>query len=213
MNNINSHFVSRFITRDWEHGDRRLTYYDARQKRILTKSSKRLFAEDNDQECNCECRLNELIETPVSQGLPWLCQHESSKEPLVVDDWKLYRGLVLFLLVQAVRVKPETQGELRTLLERSDDEIDSIIKIVSKRFILYKLEVTGGNRFFYTNTGIFGFVVPDKKKPVGFGLGMPISSKTMIAFLELSFDSEGLERRCKEGNGGYLTSLDFHASN
>lgn len=42
----NCHYISRFLTKPWEFGERQLRYYDFDEDKFDTKSSRSLFAED-----------------------------------------------------------------------------------------------------------------------------------------------------------------------
>jgi hypothetical protein len=63
---INSHFVSRFLTQPWEHGQRMLWYYDFDDNRIRSQSSRSLFATKGANSADVELRLNQLVESPIA---------------------------------------------------------------------------------------------------------------------------------------------------
>jgi hypothetical protein len=67
--NLNCHFVSRFLTKPWEFGQRRLHFYDVKTGRFGEKSSRYLFSRRGSNSGNIERRLDQLVETPLSKAI------------------------------------------------------------------------------------------------------------------------------------------------
>lgn len=62
----NCHYVSRFLTKPWEFGDRRLQYFDFDSDAILTASSKVLFSENEAYSGAVESFLSKYIRGDAS---------------------------------------------------------------------------------------------------------------------------------------------------
>ena len=92
MPDLNSHFVSRFLTKPWEFGQRRLWYYDFDRQDIFHCSSKRLFARRGSSSPEMERRLNELVESPLSGFIQTLTV-KSPPGAAEIYDWPLVRAL------------------------------------------------------------------------------------------------------------------------
>src|SRR5688572_19739377 len=66
----NDHYISRFLTQPWEGPPQRsLRYYDCVARKFGSLSSRKLFAAPDLNDPETELRLNQWIETPVSQYL------------------------------------------------------------------------------------------------------------------------------------------------
>lgn len=94
MADLNCHLVSRFLTRPWEHGQRNLSYFDFRDGRVRTGSSKTLFAEVGANTQDVEARLNAIIETPNAAAMTRLADIAPGDAQQALE-WPLFRALSL----------------------------------------------------------------------------------------------------------------------
>lgn len=128
MDGLNCHFVSRFLTKPWEFGQRQLWYYDFDRKEIEKKSSKTLFAQVGRNTAEIEKRLNELIETPISSAITTLVP-SGAIDNVEISEWRLFRALHLLLLLQCSRAseKDTHRSRLGQALSWDERTLDQLV--------------------------------------------------------------------------------------
>jgi len=68
----NCHYISRFLTRPWEFGQRQLRYYDFDDDRFSRRSSETLLSQNNLNSPAVETWLRDVLETPLGSARPRL---------------------------------------------------------------------------------------------------------------------------------------------
>jgi len=128
----NQHYVSRFLTKNWEtERDRMLVYYDSQLDRIEEAKSRDLFAEPDLHSEKVERRLTELIEDPLAR-LWHRVQKEGVKE---ITDWRELRAAHLVFLAQPTRFMDRSrdrstdESKLEDLLGRDDAYLDVLVRL------------------------------------------------------------------------------------
>ena len=172
---LNSHFVSRFLTTPWEHGDRMLWYYDFEKGRLRSGSSRSLFARIGVNTPEVESRLNRLIETPIAAARAelWADRRAVSQDL----EWPLFRALALLFLLQPFRSADSSDASqtLEEFISRPDDEIDGLAHAITLRWQLMRITVSNRSPLAYPSDGYF----PLLAEPLGgicpFGLAIPLS--------------------------------------
>ncbi len=172
---LNSHFVSRFLTTPWEHGDRMLSYYDFEEDRVRFASSRSLFAREGTNTAEVESRLNQLIETPIAAARAqlWADTREVSQDL----EWPLYRALALLLLLQPFR-SANSMGAPQTLEEiisRRDEDIDGLAHAIGTRWQLTRITVSNRSPLVYPSAGYFPLLCAPMGGRCSFGLAIPLS--------------------------------------
>ena len=176
---LNSHFVSRFLTTPWEHGQRRLWYYDFERDRIFSASSKSLFARLGANSDEVEGRLNLLVESPISKARDQLSASGKDVSPDL--QWPLYRALAMLLFLQPFRAAGGAGGAaasqaLEETILRPNEQLDALAQDVSTRWQLTRITVHPRAPLLYPSAGYFPLVAP----PLGDGpcpvaLAIPLS--------------------------------------
>jgi len=172
---LNSHFVSRFLTTPWEHGDRMLWYYDFENNRLRSGSSRSLFARDGANTAEVESRLNRLVETPIAAARTqlWADRREVSQDL----EWPLFRALALLLLLQPFRSAESSDASqtLEELILRPDEDIDGLARAISARWQLMRITVSNRAPLAYPSAGYFPLLGAPIGGKCSFGLAIPLS--------------------------------------
>jgi len=193
----NQHYVSRFLTKNWEtERDRMLVYYDSQLDRIEEAKSRDLFAESDLQSEEVERRLTELIEDQL--GRLW---HRVRKEGVKeITDWRELRAAHLVFLAQPARFMdrsrdPSTdESNLEDLLGRDDAHLDVLVRLQMNEYDLRlfsmpeKEESQPGSpiaSLLFPQIGMFGFPLLEDpwKKPLASitaGFGIPLHPKILL---------------------------------
>lgn len=156
MDGLNCHFVSRFLTKPWEFGQRQLWYYDFDRKEIEKKSSKTLFAQVGRNTAEIEKRLNELIETPISSAITTLVP-SGAIDNVEISEWRLFRALHLLLLLQCSRAseKDTHRSRLGQALSWDERTLDQLVLACQQTDIIVGLRGHPGAPFCYPSHGFF----------------------------------------------------------
>jgi hypothetical protein len=166
----NCHFISRFLTKPWEVGERQLAYYDFKKERIIRASSRSLFAGYRLNDAHTEQRLNELMETPMADNRLPIAAGRTE-----IDDSRVYRAIALLIMLQAPRTgaieEPRrTDAWLSKLLSLPEAELDQVIQLWLEGHQLVAYGVGREDRLFFPSTGMLALPVVDKADPSGFGI-------------------------------------------
>jgi hypothetical protein len=126
MPGLNCHFVSRFLTRPWEYGQRQLSFFDFADGAVRSWSSRSLFAAAGVNSPGVETRLNQVIETPISGAIAELVVTQVGLEEFL--QWPLFRALSLLLMLQPLRSSglAEPAERLEETITRTDAELDDL---------------------------------------------------------------------------------------
>jgi hypothetical protein len=190
---LNSHFVSRFLTQPWEHGDRRLFYYDFQTDRLKSASSRRLFARVGSHSTHVESRLNQLIETPIAAAREHLWS--DTRDVSQSLEWPLFRALALLFLLQPFRSvqSAPTAQTLEETISKSDVELDELARAIGIRWQLMRVTVSNRSPLAYPSSGYFPLLGSPMggRCPVGFAI--PISPIHAFVGIEADVAPEQIE--------------------
>ena len=126
MKNINSHFVTRGLTKPWEINEQReLAYYDFTNDRISTHFSKSLFSKKGLFNSEEEQIFNERIETPLINLRNKL--KENKHHSFNQQEWE---ALAMYFQFQTIRysAKEEGRGDMFNFFKKNVLSNDSIAK-------------------------------------------------------------------------------------
>ena len=209
MPDLNSHFVSRFLTRPWEFGQRRLWYYDFDRRHISHCSSRSLFAQRGSSSPEMERRLNDLVETPLSRFVQTLAA-KSPSGAAEVYDWPLVRALHIILLIQAIRPSNHElhRRELRKVLHLPNEDIDQLAAASNKTYQLVRLGAHPRAPLFYPSDGVFVVPVQAGKASGRFVqlIAMPVTPLYAVLSIPRNVDTDYVLDTITVGNGGYLSN-------
>ena len=160
MDELNCHFVSRFLTKPWEFGQRHLWYYDFDRKQIEKKSSKTLFAQAGRNTAEIEKRLNELIETPISNWITTLVPSDTI-DNVEIREWRIFRALNLLLLLQCSRAseKESHRSKLGQTLSWDETTLNQLVFACQQTHIIVGLRGHPGAPFCYPSHGFFAIPI------------------------------------------------------
>jgi len=196
----NDHYISRFLTKPWEFGQKQLRYVDLEAGAIKTASSKRLFAKEGLNDAHTETQLGRLLENPVARS------REDIASGALSDGlpWELRRAMVLLLSLQASRVYEAETGDqangIATLLARPPKEIDAAVLEYEKRHALHSLHLPSSDFLCVPSSGIFMFPVHRASGYIEPAFGLPLTPAVLIA--AIPHDADGgilLERVNRPG--------------
>ena len=172
---LNCHFVSRFLTQPWEHGQRMLWYYDFSDGSLKSCSSRSLFAATDANSAHVEARLNAFVETPIAAARTGLWAGTSEVSPSL--EWPLFRALALLLLLQPFRASTSPDGPqtLEETLVRPDAEIDGLAHAIGSRYRLIRVTIGSHSRLLYPSDGWFPLVAEPTEGPCPFAIAIPLS--------------------------------------
>jgi len=206
MNERNCHFVSRFLTKPWEFGQRQLYYYDFDNEQIQTNSSKSLFAEVGTNTAEIEQRLNELIETPISNAITKLVPSEAI-DIVEIDEWPLFRALNLLLLLQWSRAsdKEPYRSRVREALSWDDTTLDQLVNVCQQRYMVFGLRGHPRAPLCYPSHGLFPLPIRHQSGSYSAIYAIPLTENYAVARVprDVNMDDVFQTITCQ---GGYLTS-------
>jgi len=174
---LNCHFVSRFLTQPWEHGQRMLWHYDFSDGSLKSCSSRSLFAATGANSADVEARLNAFVETPIAAARTGLWAGASEVSPSL--EWPLFRALALLLLLQPFRAStsPEGPQTLEETLSRQEPEIDGLAHAIGSRYRLMRVTIGSQSRLLYPSDGWFPLVAEPTEGPCAFAIAIPLSPR------------------------------------
>ena len=198
---INSHFVSRFLTEPWEYGQRMLWYYDFDEDQVCSQSSRSLFATVGANSPETEGRLNRLVESPIATARQqlWASGGEVSQKL----EWPLFRALALLVLLQPFRASESAEGPqtLEATLARPESEIDGLAHAIASRYRLMRVTVHPQAPLFYPGDGWFPLLAEPMGRACEFGIAIPLSSRHAFIGVRASVDPAQTEIWTANGAG------------
>lgn len=183
--------MSRFLTKSWEHGQRRLHYFDFEIGRLSSASSQSLFATIGTNTQAVEARLNAVIETPVSNAIRrgLLATQPGADESL---DWPLIRALTLLLILQPFRSAATTNPRLATRLEeaitQSDAELDILAQGLLTGYRFGRLTVRNDAPLLYPASGFFPLVGQRPDGGWSTAIAVPVTLQHVFVAVPTSLD-------------------------
>jgi hypothetical protein len=189
----NDHYISRFLTKPWEVGQRQLWFYDFKTDSFGRRSSESLFAEDGLHSQETGDRLNELIETPVS-----LHRAETVNGDGILTipgkNWKVFRALVALIRLQPQRHLDKEGAERRFTLDdmigQGENFLDGLAAKTQEEYTLIAVTLRDG-AFQMSFTDAVYFPIPMVgSEPV---LAMPLTPGHFIALPRKGYQKSSLE--------------------
>jgi len=213
MPQLNCHFVSRFLTRPWEHDDRRLTYFDFRDGGIHTQSSRTLFAAMEANTQQVEARLDAIIETPIAQAMTRLTDvgPGDRQEGL---EWRIFRALALLMMLQPLRA-PGVGGRNETLeatVQRTDEELDQIAEAARQSYHLGRITLRPDAALLYPAAGFFPIVAQDVHGNWRKCVAIPMALRHVAIAAPGEVDWDAAATLWAANGGGMLSNLSVGTS-
>jgi hypothetical protein len=190
MRNLNCHFVSRFLTKPWEFGERQLHFYDVRTRQFGQRSSRNLFAVAGLNFEETEARINQLVETPLAKVIGELAR-SAGPDGYSIDHWPIYRALMLLFPVQVARAALHSRGEsdLATILSWPDEQIDHLAWASHQRYRLVTVRSHRAWPFFYPSKGYFVIPLAFSSALMPGAIVMPLTKDWAVAYVPIAIDA------------------------
>lgn len=199
---MNCHFVTKWLTKEWEYRPGSLWYYDFLDKTIKRQFTEKLFAKEKTNSEEIETLLNRYIETPL-KGFKASITSGISK----VTDWKVYRALFLYFLAQAQRYakaqlddnsQTQTLHPLDDLLKKDEKYLDQIIQVDMAEYSIVSVNMPPGKILFFPETGFYQMPLTDPGCITKFTMAyvVPVTPFTALAKVSktINFEKTKVER-------------------
>lgn len=196
---VKSHYISRCLTKPWEHGERMLSILDLDAEQLLRPtSSESAFAIDGLFSEPMERWFDRTFESPVSD---WRARAMRGENPPV--GWRLYRAMVLAILWSAPRVaaarRPSDAVAFDAALDKPLDDaaLDQIAALYERDRVLVTAPTSPSAPLFFPSTAIFALLVPDASEPTGLGHAffLPVHPNVALGLVPRGTDIEVLRDR------------------
>jgi Protein of unknown function (DUF4238) len=172
----NDHYIPRFLTRPWEHDDRKLTYFDFDAKKFDTRSSKRLFAQEGLNTPAVEAMLGKVVESPIGA---YLTDVRKNKALLAqINDWETLRAMVLLFAFGTQRLS-QVQGVTFPLtldhFAANPEHIDQLAQLWTKQSRMFGVSLPPKQEMFFPEGG---FAITFKSAPPA--LAIPLGLNHLV---------------------------------
>jgi len=207
VDELNCHFVSRFLTRPWEFGNRQLWYYDFDRRQIGKKPSRTLFAQVGRNTAEIEKRLNEFIETPISHAITTLVP-SGDIDNVEIRDWRLFRALNLLLLLQWSRAseKESHRSMLGQTLSWDEATLDQLVLARQQTHMLLGLRGHRQAPLCYPSHGFFGIPVRRQSGSFATIYAIPLTEHFAVASASRDVREDDILQTITCGNGGFFSN-------
>jgi len=164
----NNHYVTRSLTKPWEIGPRMLRFYDFEAGRILSRSSKSLFAKTGLWGNELEMVLKQRFEDPLLEARSLLGEFSGDTQAVLTK--KQYHAAMLAAFIQVQRTslilgRPTADLDL---LKIGDSEIEAMVRAASQKYDLLHLYLPAERPMCMPETGFFPFYYPDPQQVFSF---------------------------------------------
>ncbi|MBI4391420.1 MAG: hypothetical protein HY575_05995 [candidate division NC10 bacterium] len=207
MNELNCHFVSRFLTKPWEFGQRQLWYYDFDRRKIEKQSSRTLFAKVGRNTAEIEKLLNELIETPISNAIRTLVP-SGAIDNVEISEWRLFRALNLLLLLQCSRAseKESHRSKLGQALSWDETTLDQLVRACGQTHIIVGLRGHSGAPFCYPSHGFFAIPVRQRSGSFAAIYAIPLTEYFAVAKVRRDVNMDDTFQKITCCQKGYVSN-------
>jgi hypothetical protein len=178
----NDHYVSRFQIKQWlPKSQPRVLIYDCQADRLEPVHPKRLFAFEDLNEPEVEARLNQLIESPLTQGRAELIDSTSN----TTRSWRVWRAAWLLMLLQHARtgdaLKLRGHTPLREILSWPEEKLDALVFTAQKTHNLVRYHHSA-DCLFLPSSGHYAVPMRDEgcATMMSFAIAHPISPRTIL---------------------------------
>jgi hypothetical protein len=198
---LNSHFVSRFLTEPWEHGQRELWYFDFESGELRARSSRSLFAREGVHSSEIEERLNRYIESPIAAARSRLSA--SAQDVSQELEWPLFRALSLLLLLQPFRATdaPDGPATVEEVLSKPEHDMNGLASAIGDRYRLMRITVHRRAPLYYPADGWFPIVGAPNGGTCPLGIAIPLSESHAFIGVRSSVDPVQTEVWTMNGAG------------
>lgn len=209
---MNCHYVTRSLTKPWEHDSGRLFYFDFPTGTIREGRAKTLFALEDTLSLEMEQMISRLVEHPLSVFREVIHNGQGSS----ISDWATYRALFLYFLMQSERFrisKLDHQATPTSIFGKDEAFIDQLISVMMETYNVLWIGMPTGHVLFFPESGVFQFPTEDAECVTGFtfSLAVPLTPFMALAMVPKTIAVDRLfEQRAQLQ--GYSVGVNENAS-
>lgn len=192
------------MTKRWEFGQGQLWYYDFDSKKIGEKSSKSLFAEVGRNTPEIEKRLNEVIETPISNAIETLVP-SGDTNCFEIGEWRVFRALNLLLWLQWSRGSEDGlhRSSLGEALSWDETTLDQFVMACQETHVVVGLPGDPRAPLCYPSDGLFAMPARRQSGLNSAVYAIPLTEHYAVAMVPRDVDMGVVQATCQ---GGYLAN-------
>lgn len=191
---MDCHLISRFLTKPWEHGDRKLTYVDLDLRTVRTSASKTLFVKPDVFTPRAEAMFCRTFETGLGA---WRSRWDGALGIPEIDSGAA-RAMYLATLLSPPRTTagrdPTSSSWLNEVAARPPAEQDAVLDGWVSSFWEYKSLAVCRQALpvFFPEAVVFALAVPDPACRTGFGhlLMMAVAPTLLLVLVPRGLDLE-----------------------
>jgi hypothetical protein len=197
MTDMNSHYVTRGLTRPWEVEDRKLWFYDFETGEIDKKPSRYLFSDFGLIPREYDSKFNTLIEDPLV-GLRTKIQNNPSHS----FSYKEFKAAILYFSAQTLRYgslisknKGEDDNSLVDFLSKDNKFYDELVVAWQTKYKLVAISVVEGQKLYFPQVGFYSFSFFSENEFYDYGIGyaVPLNVDWCLAIVPVDTLIEDLE--------------------
>ncbi|NRD61723.1 hypothetical protein HRD49_08140 [Corallococcus exiguus] len=197
----NDHYVTNALTEPWRDGAF-LWCFDFADRRIRREPASKLFAKEGLNSPAAEAALNRFIESPLLEF-----RHKLRTNKLVpnkVSQWRMYRALLLFPMVQTARIlqfRDPQGGHLEKFFAHGEQGLDQMARErhANSHVMTLGLSDFPDGWLFYPEVGFFQFPAPMLRPSPelglsGIGVAVPLTPYLALAAVPKGADLAQIEK-------------------
>lgn len=194
---VNSHWIPRLLTREWEYKKGKFKYLCFSEMKILEADSADLFAEQGLFSEDEEAFFNKYFETPISHIVKTM---ESGD--VKIRKWKVYRSVVLFLFHLVARYNAKYSGteHIEKFVSMSEADLDVMVKAILTQYDILKLDINPNSRMVFPSTCIFPATGVDEQLNDYCHFCVPITGTAVLCMARKGYSQDHLKQLCRNFN-------------
>lgn len=178
---MNCHHVTEAMISPWGFESGRLFYFDFKDNKIHKGFMETLFAKKNLFSESVEQNLNRYIEDPIIKF------RNNTLYKTDNIDWKTYRALALYFVIQTKRVRSandmnDDSDDIETFFNKGETFLDDLAHAFYETHTLFSVDISETNHILlFPETGFF--IIPffdNNNVCINDGFAVPLNLKTAL---------------------------------
>ncbi len=214
------HYVTRFLTDDWECDEQRnLLVFDETEGKLRPYSSRNWFSVDEsaDHWRDIETWMSGTIESPSYRALADLARRPIDGN-FVAASFDDTRALVLLFLIHTLRDgalrggSDELRLRITELQTMRSESRDALVAMMLRGRNLGEIRVRPSSPLFMPETGVFAVPVPDDGCVTGWtaAYALPTSKTSAMLLVSRTADRQWIENRARNSDYFAVMSIGFN---
>lgn len=204
---MNSHFVSRTLTKPWEHGNRRLRVLEVGTGKVKFFPSKKRFAQEGLYSEALERVFDEHVENDFAEIRDAIVEGRLSKVPSSEELQRLFEYIKKMMLLTVFRTYDvqDTRGYLESPLENLKENPETYFNHATSEWFrchphAFFAPTEPWRPFFFPRLGFFRVPMPLSMdpRPISWALATPIHPTLAAVFMPAEGDTEMLVKSIRE---------------